>query len=44
MAALISQGSVITWRHINLHGEYDFRRRAANAELFDMDKILALSF
>ncbi|WP_423064303.1 Tn3 family transposase [Candidiatus Paracoxiella cheracis] len=26
MVSLIGQGSVITWRHINVHGEYDFRR------------------
>jgi len=24
MTKIIKNGSVITWRHINLHGEYDF--------------------
>lgn len=35
----ISQGSVITWQHVNLRGEYDFRKRAANDSKFDMKKI-----
>lgn len=43
MISLISQGSVITWRHINLYGEYDFRRSAANESTFNMSKILSLS-
>jgi len=42
-AQSILNGSVLTWRHINLHGEYDFRRNAANDEKFDLDKILALT-
>jgi len=36
-------GSVLTWRHINLHGEYDFTRSAANDTQFDIDRILALT-
>ncbi|HIN69118.1 MAG TPA: Tn3 family transposase [Methylococcales bacterium] len=43
MILMIGQGSVITWCHINLHGEYDFRRHAANESTFDMGKIFALS-
>lgn len=43
MVSMISQGSIITWRHINLHGEYDFRRTAANESFFDLDKIFSLS-
>ncbi len=43
MVSMISQGSVITWRHINLHGEYDFRRIATNESFFDMEKILSLA-
>ena len=35
--------SVLTWRHINLHGEYDFTRDSANDGEFDLDRILALS-
>ena len=42
MVSMIKNCSVIVWRHINLHGEYDFKRQAANDALFDMDKILAL--
>lgn len=43
MVSMISQGSVITWRHINLYGEYDFRRSATNDSTFDMGKILSLT-
>lgn len=38
----ISQGSVITWRHVNLMGEYDFRKKAANDSRFDFEKIKSL--
>ena len=31
MIAAIKNGSIATWRHINLHGEYDF----ADEELRD---------
>jgi hypothetical protein len=36
-------GSVLTWRHINLHGEYDFTRSAANDARCDIERILALT-
>lgn len=42
MVGLIKDGSVMTWGHVNLHGEFDFRRYAANDSPFDMDKILSL--
>jgi TnpA family transposase len=42
IAELITKGSVITWRHINMQGEYDFTKRAANSKYFDIEKILAL--
>lgn len=42
MVSLIKEGSMLTWRHINLHGQYDFRRAAANDSRFNMGKILAL--
>ena len=42
MINLIKEGSVITWRHINLHGEFDFSRHAANESTFNMSRILAL--
>jgi len=43
MVTMISQGSMITWCHVNLHGEYNFKRHAANANTFDMDRILSFS-
>ena len=42
LLSLIKEGSVLAWVHINLHGEFDFRKMAANEHNFDMDKILAL--
>ncbi|MBW8308281.1 MAG: Tn3 family transposase [Candidatus Paracaedibacteraceae bacterium] len=39
---LIKDGSIITWRHINLHGEFDFTKHIGNSFLFDMKKILFL--
>ncbi len=42
MVSMIKGGSVITWRHINLHGEYNFRRDAINSQSFDMKKIMSL--
>lgn len=38
----INRGSMMSWGHINLQGEYDFTRSAANEVPFDMEKILAL--
>lgn len=38
----IHGGSLICWRHINLRGTYDFRRRAANEPRFNMDEIRQL--
>ena len=40
--SLIKEGSVITWGHVNLHGEFDFRRYAANDSHFNLAKILSL--
>lgn len=43
MLAIIKNGSVVTWRHINLHGEYDFTPVTnRKGPQFDMDKILSL--
>ncbi len=42
MIGMIKNCSVIVWRHINLYGEYDFKRQAANETLFNIEKILAL--
>tara|TARA_E500000305_G_C4026471_1_gene242104 strand:+ start:1793 stop:4840 length:3048 start_codon:yes stop_codon:yes gene_type:complete len=38
----IRGGSVITWKHINLRGQYDFRRKSANDPMFDFERIKAL--
>jgi len=39
---IIQNGSIMTWAHINLLGEYDFRNKAAsNKAIFDLEKILA---
>jgi hypothetical protein len=37
----IRQGSLISWGHVNMQGEYDFTR-ASNEPMFDMNKILSL--
>jgi hypothetical protein len=42
MVALIKQGSMMTWGHLNMGGEYDFSPPFSNDSPFDMDKILAL--
>ena len=42
LIASIKQGSMLSWRHVNLRGNYNFRNIAANDERFDMDKIRAL--
>lgn len=39
---IITNGSIMTWLHINLLGEYDFRNKPASNELiFDIEKIMA---
>ena len=42
MVGMIKEGSMINWGHINLHGEFDFKRQAVNDTPFDMLKILSL--
>lgn len=39
----IKTGSIISWRHINLKGEYNFTRSAANDSQFDVEKIMTLN-
>jgi hypothetical protein len=34
MLNAITSGSLLTWQHVNLQGEYDFRRVAANDDPF----------
>lgn len=38
----IAQGSVITWRHVNLRGEYDFTHKPANDPKFNLKRIKSL--
>lgn len=39
---IIKNGSIMSWQHINLLGEYDFRNKSAiNEPIFDIAKILA---
>ena len=39
----ISHGSILTWQHINMHGEYDFTAYLAkNAPQFDLEAIYQL--
>ena len=42
MARSIVKGSIMSWVHINLQGEYDFTKVAANDNRFNMAKIFAL--
>ncbi len=42
MVESITSGSILAWRHVNMQGEYDFTRKAANEGFFDMQSILAL--
>lgn len=44
MINLIKEGSVICWKHINLHGEFDFRRQISGGAQFDIKRILSLKF
>ncbi len=37
----IKNGSLMTWQHVNMRGEYDFTK-AANSSKFDIAKILSL--
>ena len=38
---IIKNGSIMSWQHINMLGEYDFRNKpASNEPLFDIEKIL----
>jgi TnpA family transposase len=39
---IIKNGSIMSWQHINMLGEYDFRNKpASNEPIFDIEKILA---
>ncbi|MEM9243092.1 MAG: Tn3 family transposase [Pseudomonadota bacterium] len=38
----IRHGSVMCWHHVNLQGEYDFKRPSANHSIFNMKEIMKL--
>jgi TnpA family transposase len=40
MIKIILNGSIVTWRHVNFYGEYDFTADNQNSSDFDMEKIL----
>ncbi|MEH6517336.1 MAG: Tn3 family transposase [Halioglobus sp.] len=42
MLEAITARSIIAWAHVNMQGEYDLTRTAANDDVFDMPSILAL--
>lgn len=41
LVKIIQSGSMLTWQHVNMRGEYDFTK-AANSTNFDLSRILAL--
>ena len=42
LIGLIKEGSVLTWGHVNLHGEFDCKRDASNDSAFDLHRIMSL--
>jgi len=44
MLTAMLRGSVVAWHHINMQGEYDFTKYAANDNMFNMGRILSLAF
>lgn len=42
MLQQIKSGSVVTWQHINLQGEYDFTKKIPDVFIFNMEKIRTL--
>lgn len=38
----LGQKPLISWQHINLHGEYDFTKCVANDNPFDIQRISTL--
>ncbi|MDP1574979.1 MAG: Tn3 family transposase [Coxiellaceae bacterium] len=44
MLAAMLRGSVVAWHHINMQGEYDFIKHAANDSMFNIERILSLAF
>lgn len=42
MVTFIKQGSMMTWGHLNMGGEYDFTLPSINDNPFNMEEILEL--
>lgn len=42
MINMIKEDAIISLAQVNLHGEFDFRKRAANDIQFNMNKIMSL--
>ena len=42
MVISIKRGSMMSWGHVNMQGEYNFTKMPSNDYPFDMDKILSL--
>ncbi len=42
MVESIKRGSIVSWQHVNFHGEYDFTKVSSSNILFDMETILSL--
>jgi TnpA family transposase len=42
MLSSITSGSLLTWQHVNLQGEYDFRQSASGDQPFNMELVRAL--
>lgn len=41
----VKSGSMVTWQHVNFHGEYDFSDKALeNAEIFNLEELLAMEW
>ena len=40
MLKTILNGSIVTWKHINFYGEYDFTDTSINSSRFDMENIM----
>lgn len=39
---IIENGSILTWQHVNFHGEYDFEKVDKNQKSFDLEDIMNL--
>ena len=40
----LNSNSMISWQHVNIHGEYDFELMGSNSEKFDIDSLVGYEF